>query len=256
VILCTSRRFIFVHNYKTGGESIAAALEPNLDRADLALNREFQLLGAAGVKALLPDIRSRSLRRQMRTDHPELQALSKHSSAVAIRDHVSTDTWNDCYKFAFVRHPVDRTISLYQYCARMVEVRRRKKFPVSAWYVTPWGKRTDPLGWPAMKAFAATSSFSEFIRHPALVDEGAMQPQVDAICDREGKVIIDFVARFERFDEEFAKIQAAIGVPVRTAARRNSSGEPSVTRAKLSNDDLAHLARQFEIDFARLDYDL
>jgi Sulfotransferase family len=254
MILSTSRRFIFVHNYKTGGESIAAALTPHLDRTDLALNREFQLLGATAPK--LTDITDFGLRRRIRREHPELRALSKHSSAAEIRNHVSAETWNDCYKFAFIRHPVDRTISLYQYCARMMEVRKAKKFPVSAWYVTPWGKRTDPLYWPAMIAFAATSSFSEFIRHPALVEEGAMQPQVDSICGRDGEVIVDCVARFEQFDEEFARIQAAIGVPAHAAAKRNSSGTPSVTRAKLSNDDRVHLAQQFADDFARLDYDL
>ena len=204
----------------------------------------------------LTGIADLGLRRRMRKNHPELRALSKHSSALAIKDHVSADTWNDSYKFAFVRHPVDRTISLYRYCARMMDVRTGKKFPVSAWYMTPWGKRTDPLHWPAMIAFAATSSFSEFIRHPALVDERAMQPQVDSICGRDGEIIVDCVARFERFDEEFAKIQAAIGVPVHAAAKRNTSGTSSVTRADLSDDDLARLAQQFADDFARLDYEL
>lgn len=105
-----------------------------------------------------------------------------------------------------------------------------------------------------MQAFLATNSFSEFIRHPALVNEPGMQPQFNFISDDQGTVIIDLVARYERFDADFAKVQASLGLPPIEAPRKNSSPQRLVARAELPDDDIAFLAEHFEVDFARLDY--
>jgi len=224
MILSHSRKFIFLHIHKTGGESVVAALEPYLDENDLVPTRNSG-----------PD------------------GLRKHSPARTVREIVPAETWNNYFKFAFVRHPIDRTISHYNYCARMAEQRWRP-FPHKGWYRARRGAGKNMLRWPSMQAFLATNSFSEFIRHPALVNEPGMQPQFNFISDDQGTVIIDLVARYERFDADFAKVQATLGLPPIEAPRKNSSPQRLVARADLPDDDIAFLAEHFEVDFARLDY--
>jgi hypothetical protein len=82
-----------------------------------------------------------------------------------------------------------------------------------------------------------------------------MRPQFDSICDRDGEVAMDFVGRVERFDEDFEKVRATIGVSPRPAERRNVTEERLVTRSMLSRDDVDYLEKIYEIDFARLDYE-
>ncbi|MGO8870793.1 MAG: sulfotransferase family 2 domain-containing protein [Acidimicrobiales bacterium] len=226
MILSTSRKFIFLHIHKTGGTSIVATLKPYIVPTEIILNgKEVS------------------------------QVLGKHSTALMVRDNVSADVWDTYYKFAFVRHPVDRAISLYGYCARIASIQKRG-LPHRLRRLYLPTKRGDPLRWPAMIAFTSTSSFSEFVRHPALANEPGMQPQVNSICDHDGHIIVDFVARFERFDDDFAKIQRTIGLPNDTAVRRNSSEAHSVGRSTLPQHDLDYLEQYFEIDFARLGYEL
>jgi hypothetical protein len=238
VIISTSRHYIFVHIHKTGGESITATLEQDLDQSDLVLHHAFQRA-------------PRAVRRRFAA----YAALDKHSTALAIMDTVPATQWRDSYKFSFVRHPIERAISYYNYCARQA-VLRTTVSTAHLRYYTPRGRRLDPKRWPSIVASLETSSFSEFIRHPALADDQGMRPQFDSICDRNGDLAMDFVGRVERFDEDLAKVRAAIGVSPRPSERRNVTEERLVTRSMLTPDDVDFLGKKYEIDFARLDYEL
>jgi hypothetical protein len=238
VIISTSRHYIFVHIHKTGGESITATLEQGLDQSDLVLHHAFERAP-----------------RPVRRRFAAYAALDKHSTALAIMDTVPDAQWRDSFKFSFVRHPIERAVSYYNYCAREA-VRRTTTSTAHLRYYTPRGRRLDPRRWPSIVASLETSSFSEFIRHPALADDQGMRPQFDSICDRDGNVALDFIGRLERIDEDFAKVQAAIGVSFRPTERRNVTEEQLVTRSMLSRDDIDFLSRKYEVDFARLDYEL
>jgi hypothetical protein len=239
VIISDRCRFIFVHIHKTAGDSITEALKPNLGKNDFVLRTDVQ---AWTLKYRIPD-------------YARFEGLKKHTPALAIRQRLPADNWESYFKFAFVRHPVGRVLSLYHYAARKAEERKRL-LPRNAWYLTPPGKRGDPLNWPSVRAFLATDSFSSFIRHPFLANEGGMRPQSDFLCDVDGTLLVDFVGRFEKLQEDFTTVQDRIGIPHKTLAWNNSSRNSAANWADLSTDDFRYLAEMFKADFARFDYEV
>lgn len=224
MIVSNSKKFIFIHIHKTGGESITETLKPYIlpDEVILDTNRE------AG-------------------------ALGKHSTALNVRDNLPAEVWDTYFKFAVVRHPIDRVISLYGYCAKMARLRKRT-LPQKIRNPHLLLMLEDYKRWPAMKAFASTTSFSEFIRHPELVNAFAMRLQTQAICDDNNQIIVDRLARFEHFDDEIAAIQSRLGVPRDKPAKKNISGGNHVERSQLLPEDITFLAHWFEADFALLGY--
>ncbi|MHB1582468.1 MAG: sulfotransferase family 2 domain-containing protein [Acidimicrobiales bacterium] len=237
MIISNSRKFIFVHTAKTAGDSITEALTPYLRASDFVVRNDFQIW----------------LRRLRRQDPPAFASLAKHSPAVEIRAAVTPEVWDASYKFAFVRHPFDRTVSFYNFMKKKARDRHRPQLR-NLWYAMPPGRPGDPRNWPGGRAYAATSSFSEFIRHPAVDAAAGMQPQAKFVCDDDGRLIVDFVGRFEQLAADFGIVQDAIGVPRGPLPRRNSSAGRS-GRAELSTEDRAYLAERFADDFVRFEYD-
>lgn len=239
MIISYSRKFIFIHIHKTGGDSIAAILRPALVGSDFVLNNDWQ--------TWLQSVRSPK-------SHSELGMLGKHSPGFAIERAVSQEMWDDSFKFAFVRHPIGRAISLYKYAVRKVE-ERRKLLPRNAWYLTPPGRSGDPLNWPSVRAVLETESFSDFIRHPLLDKELAMFPQWYSVSDGNGCTLVDFVGRFEQLQEDFHKVQDRIGLPRATLVWRNASRNMRPKGLSVSDDDRAYLSAKFEEDFKHFGYD-
>ena len=237
MIISYSRQFIFVHIHKTGGDSVAAALAPRLGREDLMLKNDWHdWLGA----------------RTARRSHPELSGLRKHSPASAIAGAVRPGVWDASFTFAFVRHPVGRTVSLYKYAARKAEERQRL-LPRNAWYLTPAGRPGDPLHWQSVRAFLDAPTFSEFIRHPLLDHDLAMRPQWYSLSDGNGRLIVDFIGRFENLQEDFHRIQDRVGLPRSPLGWHNVSRDPG--RTAVTDDDRRFLSERFNEDFSRLGYD-
>jgi hypothetical protein len=223
---------------KTAGDSITRDLKPYLARGDFVIQNDFQ----AWVH-----------RTSHRTDS-RLRTLVKHSPAATIRQAVDEDAWESSYKFAFVRHPADRALSLYRFVAMKAEERRRL-LARNVWYLTPPGKKDDPERWPAIMAFRETDSFSGFIRHPALSAAAGMQPQSEFLCDGDGKLLVDFVGKFECLDEDMANVRRTLGLPDGALSRVNSSQPIVRQNAEISLDDRRFLAKVFEDDFSLFGYE-
>lgn len=99
------------------------------------------------------------------------------------------------FKFAFVRNPWDRLVSSYFFLQRggMNEVDR-------AW---------------AAENLAAHPTFDNFV-HEWLTDENAMRfphfrPQAFYLAGPDGKVMMDFVGRFEAIGDDFAEVVRRLG---------------------------------------------
>jgi len=239
VIISYSRKLVFVHIHKTGGDSITAALLPMLFRSDIVLKNDLQ--------AWLQKLR-------LGRSHPELAALRKHSPAVAIAQVVPAEFWASSFKFAFTRHPIGRTVSLYKFALR--KARERRRFvPRNAWYLSPPGRRTDPLHWHSVEAFLDTESFSDFIRHPLLQNDLTMRPQWHSVSDGTGRMLVDFVGRFERLQEDFHEVQDHLGLPRTTLEWRNSSRDVIAATIKITTEDREYLADRFRVDFDHFGYD-
>ena len=101
MIICHSRRFVFVHVHKTGGTSIKTALDPLLQWNDL-------ILGGTPIGEYLNEVYRQRFK------------LSKHASVAEIDKVCGTALCDEYYVFATVRHPVDRLCSIYNFIGGIV----------------------------------------------------------------------------------------------------------------------------------------
>ena len=190
-IISHSRKFVFVKTMKTGGTSIEMALSKYCREGDvltpLEAGDERQRREIAGIGAqnyLEPPTGGSPLRR--------LKALAgrrrkfrygAHHPAWLIRRNLGEDVWNDYFKFAVVRNPFYRCVSRYFYTRKYFDERQQ---------VEVWDR----------------DSFDQFLRyHAELINENwPMYTQKD-------EIIVDFVVRYERLEEDLAEVSARIGLP-------------------------------------------
>lgn len=237
MIISEKWKFIFVHIHKTAGDAITEALLPFLGKRDIVIT------GSVADRLR----RSSPLSAQAR-----YRALYKHSQAAAIRAIVPAATWDGYYKFAFVRNPVDRAISMYKYALTMRASRESAPAWRHALFRTPIGRRFDPLGWPAVRAAAECADFSSFLRHQAAMRDLGMLPQWASVSDaRSGDLIVSTVGRFENLESDFDQIRKEIGLPAISIPRRNVSRKRAVAATAA---DLELLSARYQDDLARFGY--
>ena len=233
---------MFVHIHKTAGESISATLRPVLADEDLML-RGTETMTANGVR------------------------LNKHSPARDIRTVLQPEAWDRYFTFAVVRHPIERTVSLYRWAAQLS--RPPRLTAAQRLGLRPAPESPDRSHNPEIRAYRETGSISEFIRHPLMDGTRSMMPQSASLCDEEGKVLVDYVGRFERLREDFAHVEKALGLSNLALKWRNASQGPHLhferrnaeryrraEQAELSPEDVAYLAARFEDDFERFEYEV
>jgi len=234
LFLSNSRKFIFIHITKAAGTSITAALEKTMKWNDLVL----------GSTALGVDLQKHYLTRFK---------LQKHSRAIEVLWVIGKKRWENYFTFSFVRHPYSRVLSLYTYVQNQVEgkgwKRHLRKIPVLK-------INRDPVwNWPATTAYLETKNFSEFIRHPNLIWEPGMKPQVDWLLDQDGQMLVDFIGKVESINEDFKQVMDQIGLDPIPLKKLNQSRPPERNIPKINEDDYQYLAKHFEQDFKVLDYD-
>jgi len=112
--------------------------------------------------------------------------------------HVDRATFDAYFKFAFVRDPYERMRSFHAYLG---------------------GPEPTPLSDFVKGAFAEDLWTAKhwFVR-----------PQADFLHGDDGRLLVDFVGRFERIEADFAHVSAHVGLPDDGLPRRNvSSGTGS-----------------------------
>jgi len=106
-----------------------------------------------------------------------------HCSASDIQRHLPASVYQQLFKFAFVRNPWDLLVSLYNFIPTRMNHRYQKR--------------------------VAEMSFAQF------VDEWTRRPEIHQatrVCDRQGKLLVDFVGYFENISQDFATVCNRIGV--------------------------------------------
>lgn len=111
----------------------------------------------------------------------------KHDPAIVVQRQLPRRIYDSMFKFAFVRNPWDRLVSYYHFVLGKPGHNRYE--------------RVRRLG-----SFAAFVEWCCRERKP--VDQRHM------ICDSHGKVIVDFVGRYETLDDDFRTVCRRLGLNV------------------------------------------
>ena len=111
--------------------------------------------------------------------------IKKHATALEIRDALDRGIFDSFFKFSFVRNPWDWQVSLYHFIL-------------------------DRPHNPGHEATKAMGSFRNFV----LSREGSEFTQTSCLVDESGNLLVDFVGRFEKLEEDFQAVCHRIGISV------------------------------------------
>ena len=171
MLLSRRHGFLFVHVPKAAGTSmeraLAKACEPTPNRGPLQ-------------RPIVRALRRTPLARPLGL----WRDLPGHSRASELRRALPPEIWDASFKFAFVRHPLDRLVSQYWFLLQSPDHRRHGRV-------------------------AALGSFSAFVRYEA--GRGRFT-QLDHLESEDGAPLLDFVGRFERLEQDWSAVERRLGL--------------------------------------------
>lgn len=216
MFLSPRHRILFVHIAKTGGTSIRAALN-RLHWTDPY---------AWAIRAA--NVLTRA------TDYKIGAKFPRHAKAVAAYENIGEPFWSELFKFVFVRNPWDLQVSSWHHLRRIP------------------GADTDQF-----------ADFEAFLRYkfeggPDLPWHFNISRQVQSLymLDMEGRVIVDFVGRFERLHEDFQEACRRGGISDRISLphRRESGARRKDYRSYYTDTTAELVARHYAQDLERFGY--
>jgi hypothetical protein len=122
----------------------------------------------------------------------------QHLLARQIRQEVGEEIFGDYFKFAVVRNPWDRAVSQFCYTRLRTDLHHL-------------------IGMTAETSFSAYLTLIEGHEHVQ------WHPQFDFLHDSNGAILVDFVARFERLEQDARSIFSRLGLEAGTLPHTNAS---------------------------------
>jgi len=163
------RRFIFVHIYRTAGQSISEALRPYSDDPDRLIVH-------------VPVLR-RLLKRRIVTYRALMSHNYGHATAKEIKTALPPKTFDNFHKFTFVRNPWDWQVSVYHF------VVQNPLHPYHEFYKS-FGRFESYLEWRIKKGVQLQKEFVVSERGELLVDfvgrYETLLKDFETVCKRVG----------------------------------------------------------------------
>jgi hypothetical protein len=178
--------------------------------------------------------RGLELLRRFRDEYPfaSLSVFAQgHLPAVVLRELVSPDIWDGYFTFAFVRNPWDRMVSTYHYLKMLMS--------------RPGAKERQPDNFAIIER---SPDFASFLRWSRLTEND----MASLLVDDNGVLLVDFVGRFERLQEDMARISERIGVPLELP--HLNASEHNDYRGYYTPATRAIVAKNFARDIERFEY--
>lgn len=180
---------------------------------------------------------------------PDLENfMGTHDHALWAKEKLSGE-WNNYYKVGFVRNPWDRLVSWYT----MI----REKGAMT-WKKRIFGRRRyNDL---TQYVLSNSNSFEEFIyKCTDTIDDidgrkSILYNQIDYLSDENGKLIVDFVGRFENIEEDSKKVFENLGFENASLPHKNSSKHRNY-RTYYNEETREEVRRRYSRDIDFFGYD-
>lgn len=191
MIVSHKRKFIFIHIPKTGGGSIRRTLLPH---ADIITAKDAKTDHAKKFKRLI-------------NNNMTVKNMSIHAKPKVVQNLVGRKVWANYFKFCFVRNPWDLMVSLYYF------------------------NRRPDYGKTEVGRFAKRHNFTDFItwfvrtrknKKGGIITKG----QLPYILNNNGKLLINYVGRFENLVNEFGNITNKLGIKEKLMHSNRTSHKP------------------------------
>ena len=215
MLLSNRYNFLYVHIAKTGGTSVRAALK-SLQWKDPYYLAQF-------IAARLSHL----------TGHRIAAKLPRHAKIICAQEMLPHEFFDGLFKFAFVRNPWDLQVSSYHHL-----------------------KRERPHLLAGHESFEAFTRYKLDPQRPYQYHlDTVMTAQTDYLVDLNGKLLTNYLGRYEQLHEDFAHICRTIGIePIALPHKRQATDRSADWRSYYS-DDLAELVgRHFKRDVELLGY--
>ena len=143
----------------------------------------------------------------------------KHFFASEFRLMCTAEQWDGAFKFAFVRNPWDRLVSWWSMLNAYRDAFRQ-------------GARLNRF---FTYVFENSVTFEEFILncHADIADPDGrkciLRNQLDYLTDSDGRILVDFVGKFENLATDFRKITRQLGLPATALEHRNKTSHARYT---------------------------
>lgn len=216
MLISYSKNFLFVHIAKTGGTSVRAALRP------------YRWGGWYSVPLWLAS----QVDQMTRPRHKLGLKFPRHAKVIAAREMLPEEVFQGLFKFAIVRNPWDLQVSSFHH------IRREKP-----------------------EVLAGVRNFGDFLRlkfdpdrpYEYMLDTSA-ELQHEYLVDLRGNVIVDFIGRYERLEEDFAQICQRIGVPGLSLPHLRKASERRDYRSYYTDELIELVSHHYQRDLDILGY--
>lgn len=215
MLLSNRYQFLYVHIAKTGGTSLRAALK--------RVQWKDPYYAAQWVCSRLSHL----------TGHRIAAKLPRHAKIICAQEMLPRERFNALYKFAFVRNPWDLQVSSFHHL-------KREK----GWLVEHVQDFESFLRWKLDPA------------RPYQFDiDTSITVQRDYLVDLHGRMLTDFVGRYEHLQDDFETICTRIGIPTPKLPHKRQARDRDRDYRSYYSDALAAMVQDhFAGDIAEFGY--
>jgi len=156
----------------------------------------------------------------------------EHKTAVEKRRELGEFRWRRAFKFAFVRNPWDRVVSHYHYRVKTNQT----------------GLGDGHLSFRDWVIAVYRDRDCRYLDQPMM-----FQPQWAWISDVEGRLMLDFVGRFESLESDLREVSKRVAQPIRLPHLKRSE---RVNYTGYYDDETRRLvAEAFHVDIVKFGYE-
>ena len=217
MIISHSKKFIFIHIYKTAGTSISYPLLPYA--------RFIEKISLYYPTSILVKIINH-LFNLNDMGNKWLTGLHKHATVKDLQKYLDNKTFEEYFKFAFVRHPMDWQGSLYEYIKSNIHKDNK---------------------------YVKKITFKEFVFREI---KNKSPLQVDFLMD-DDDFKVDKIFKFENINTDLKKLFRILNIPLKKNGIKHLNKSPRINNFyHYYDDELEKVVRDYySKDFQFLGYD-